>query len=269
MPQIISIAQLSDTHICAPGQLLFNGVDSAIQLQKAIDWLLQDQVSIQAILISGDLTQDGKLEEYQHLRKLLEPLKQKMPVYLVMGNHDHYHNCQQIFFDYPGLLHINSTIGLQYEFHLGSRRFLILDSLELGIDQGHLNSDRLAWLENKLQQSMDRTVIVIHHPMIRIGNSLMDEMHLYEVEAFGKIVESYDHIEMILCGHIHRTIFSRFKNIPLVICPSTAHQYPVNLTHALAKKLSSEAPGFLIHQQLAEGQMVTHQIPISGYSIIS
>ena len=265
MPASLTIAQLSDTHIRTPGTPLFNGVDSAIQLQKAIDWLLSDQLRLDAVIISGDLTQDGVVAEYLHLRQLLAPLAKQMPVYLALGNHDHFENFMQVFSDYPGIAQATVQDALQYGVKIGNYQFLILDSLEQGNDQGHLNPQRLDWLNQQLQSSTDKTVIVIHHPMIDIGNPLMDEMHLFESEAFGQIVEKYQHVELILCGHIHRTIFGKFKQVPVIIGPSTAHQYPVNITHASARILSKEAPGFLIHTCVDGKSILTHQIPISQF----
>jgi hypothetical protein len=188
-----TIAQLSDTHIRIPGTPLFNGVDSTIQLQKAIDWILSDQLSIDAVIISGDLTQDGHVEEYQNLRHLLSPLATQVPVYLALGNHDHFENFMQVFSDYPGIAQVAVQDTLQYRAKIGDYQFLILDSLEQGNDQGHLNPQRLDWLNQQLQSSTDKTIIVIHHPMIDIGNPLMDEMHLFESEAFGQIIEKYQH----------------------------------------------------------------------------
>ena len=260
-----TIAQLSDTHIRIPGTPLFNGVDSAIQLQKAIEWLLSDQLRLDAVVISGDLTQDGLVEEYQHLRQLLSPLAKQMPIYLALGNHDHFENFMQVFSDYPGIAQAKAQDALQYRMKIGDYQFLILDSLEQGNDQGHLNPQRLYWLNQQLLSSKDKTVIVIHHPMIDIGNPLMDEMHLFEIEAFGQIIENYLHIELILCGHIHRTIFGKFKHVPVIIGPSTAHQYPINITHSSAKILSKEAPGFLIHTYIDGNSILTHQVPISPF----
>jgi 3',5'-cyclic AMP phosphodiesterase CpdA len=261
-----TLAQLSDTHICVPGGRLFNGVDSATQLQKALDWLLSEHITLDAVLISGDLTQDGRLEEYRHLRRLLTPIAQKVPVYLVLGNHDHYANFIEVFADYPGVSQTLSSQSLQYTATVGSYQLVVLDSLEPGDDQGHLNVQRQQWLDETLQASTAPCILVIHHPMIDIGNPLMDQMHLYERAAFGDIVVKHQHVQRILCGHIHRTIFGSFKNIPVIVAPSTAHQYPINLTRNSAKILSREAPGFLIHTQIEGGHIVTHQIPITAFA---
>jgi 3',5'-cyclic AMP phosphodiesterase CpdA len=257
-----TFAHLSDTHIRIPDTLLFNGVDSRKQLQKAIDWILSGQLAIDATILSGDLTQDGLLEEYVHLKEILKPLQEKMPVYFVMGNHDNFQNFIQIFSDFSKINQCQAQHCLQYSFQMGDYRCVVLDSLETADDQGHLRPERLLWLDQALQTIKDKTILVIHHPMISIGNPLMDDMHLFESDAFGEIVQKYPQVKMILCGHIHRTIFGRFRDIPVMVAPSTAHQYPVNLTHESAKILSQEAPGFLIHMQV-DGEILTHQIPIS------
>ena len=260
-----TFAHLSDTHIRVPGQLLYNGVDSKVQLQKAIDWHLQEQLPIDATLISGDLTQDGLLEEYLHLKEILTPLAKKMPIYMVMGNHDQYQHFKAVFSDYPGVLQNPSLNALQYSARLGGYQLIVLDSLEADNDQGHLSPMRLGWLERTLRQCLEPTILVLHHPMIDTGNLLMDQMHLYETQSFGEIVAQFPQIQMILCGHIHRTIFGRFHQIPVMIAPSTAHQYPVNVTHESAKILSKESPGFLIHRQIDGKNILTHHIPLTAY----
>lgn len=258
------MVQLSDTHISTPGGRLFNGVDSAVQLQKAIDWILSAHTPVDAVLISGDLTQDGHLEQYQYLRQLLSPLAALLPIYLVLGNHDHCRNVQQVFFDYPGIDQTRIQNYLQYSVAIGSYQLVVLDSLQMGDDQGHLSPERLAWLSQVLRMTHGKIMLAVHHPLISVGNVVMDKMRLYEHGALGDVIEKHTSVELIVSGHIHRTIFSRFRNIPVVICPSTAHQYPVDLTSANAKVLSPEAPGFLLHQQ-GVGGLVTHLIPLSNY----
>ena len=48
-----------------------------------------------AVVATGDLTDHGSVEEYELLAELLAPLR--MPVYLVVGNHDDPHALQNVF----------------------------------------------------------------------------------------------------------------------------------------------------------------------------
>src|SRR5262245_9072071 len=80
------IAQISDMHIRAPGQLAYRRVDTAAFLARAVDHVLRMTPRPDAVIATGDLVDAGQPEEYRHLRDLLAPLP--MPLYLIPGNHD-------------------------------------------------------------------------------------------------------------------------------------------------------------------------------------
>ena len=80
------IAQLSDLHLGPPGWKLGGHVDTAACLNAALDRLLALKPAPDAVVLSGDLTDGGSVEEYRHLRKLLRRLDP--PYFLMAGNHD-------------------------------------------------------------------------------------------------------------------------------------------------------------------------------------
>src|SRR6188768_3699852 len=80
------IAQLSDPHIKSPGQLLYDRIDTAGYLERAIAHVLRLDPLPDLVIMTGDLVDGGKAEEYALLRQLLAPLS--MPVYVIPGNHD-------------------------------------------------------------------------------------------------------------------------------------------------------------------------------------
>lgn len=253
------LAQLSDTHICTPGTKLFNGVDSATKLQAAISSILSLKPPMDATLISGDLCQHGHIEEYRHLRLLLEPLSKQMPVYLALGNHDHHEHFMEVFHDYPGI-NVSTSVGVQYRIPLLTHQLIVLDSLVEGEDYGVLSIERLEWLDHCLAKHPEPAILVIHHPMISTGNTLMDSMHLISASELEQVCIRHRHIRAILCGHIHRTIFGHFANIPVVVGPSCAHSYPMHLTLENASQLCHEPTGFLVHLDLPTREWVTHSL---------
>ena len=80
------IAQLSDPHIKSPGQLLYDRIDTTGYLERAVAHVLKLDPLPDVVLMTGDLVEGGKPEEYAHLRRLIAPLP--MPVYVIPGNHD-------------------------------------------------------------------------------------------------------------------------------------------------------------------------------------
>src|SRR5262245_54595008 len=80
------VAQITDTHITPPGTLFMGIVDTAAALARAVAALNRLDPLPDLLVLTGDLAESGKPEEYAHLRSLLPPLR--MPVFAIPGNHD-------------------------------------------------------------------------------------------------------------------------------------------------------------------------------------
>ena len=78
------IAQISDTHIFCDESKHASAPQRARCLSRCISDINLQQPDI--VIFTGDTVQHGTPEEYNHLRRLLAPLKS--PLYLVPGNRD-------------------------------------------------------------------------------------------------------------------------------------------------------------------------------------
>src|ERR1700747_3600226 len=86
MAKQIRIAQISDLHIKPPGKLAYGRVDTAKALEHCIAALSEFKPAPDFVVISGDLADAPSVEEYDHLKRLLAPLK--LPFAGIPGNHD-------------------------------------------------------------------------------------------------------------------------------------------------------------------------------------
>ena len=80
------VAQLSDPHIVAPGEVLYGRVDTAGFLARAVAEVNRLEPLPDVTVITGDLAAHGDPAEYAHLRRILAPLR--MPVFVIPGNND-------------------------------------------------------------------------------------------------------------------------------------------------------------------------------------
>src|SRR3546814_2041360 len=82
----LPISQITDTHIKLPGKLAYKKVDTAAMLRACVAELLALKPQPDLILLTGDLVDLGRPEEYDHLKSILAPLRQR--IIAIPGNHD-------------------------------------------------------------------------------------------------------------------------------------------------------------------------------------
>lgn len=68
------IAQITDLHIDEPDGFMRRFVDANTKLERAIDYLHTRGEPPDVVLATGDLTNDGRLEQFRLLSALLERL---------------------------------------------------------------------------------------------------------------------------------------------------------------------------------------------------
>jgi len=252
------LAQISDLHIKRPGQLAYRRVDTAAELARCIAKLNALVPRPDAVLVTGDLTDFGHDDEYRHLRELLAPLE--IPYYLMVGNHDDRAGLRRAFADRPEL---HDGAFVQYALDVGAVRVLALDSQVPGTSGGDLCDARLAWLAAQLDAAGDRPVIVaLHHPPFTSGIGHMDALRLAPAAAakLDALLRGYPNVERVLCGHVHRTMFTRFGGTLASAVPAPAHQVAFDLRADAPSAFRLEPPAFAVHVHTPDTGMTSHHV---------
>src|SRR5260370_7551198 len=139
------IAQISDMHSKAEGELLYGRIDTAGFLERAVAHVGALDPPPDVVLATGDLVEGGKSEEYVRLRRLLAPLA--LLVHLIPGNHDARDALREVFADHA---YLPRTGFLHYTIETLPVRLIALDTLVPGKGYGALCRERLDWLEARL-----------------------------------------------------------------------------------------------------------------------
>jgi Icc protein len=238
------IAQISDLHIRRPGELAYRRVDTATHLRRCIAHVVALRPQPDIVVATGDLVDSGDPEEYEHLAKLLAPLP--VPLYLIPGNHDERGALRAAFPQHRYLNDLEEFI--QYTAAVGPLQLVALDTVLPGEPGGLLCRNRLRWLEEQLTLHRHRPVVILmHHPPFATGILSMDRAGLRTEHPFESIVSRHSNIERILCGHLHRTIITRFGGTTAVTCPSPAHQVALDLLPERQTMFVMEPPGYMLH----------------------
>lgn len=240
------LAHISDLHVKRPGALAYRRVDTAAALARTIERLNALVPRPDAVVITGDLVDLGTVEEYRHLRTLLAPLA--IPCYLLIGNHDERAALREVFADHAYLR--TGDAFVQYAVDVGPLRLIALDSQIPGASGGTLCDTRLEWLEAQLEAARAMPVVIaLHHPPFASGIGHMDRQRLDAASSarLAALVRRFDNVERVICGHVHRPMFTRFAGTIAMSVPAPAHQVALDLRENGPSAFRLEPPAFALH----------------------
>lgn len=251
-----SLVQLSDPHIRPQGVAAYGRVDTAAALGRAVDAVLALRQPPSAVVLTGDCTDYGSADEYANLRRLLAPLR--CPLYLLAGNHDDREQLRRAFPDHAYLAQCGEF--LQYAVDIDGVRLVALDTNVPGEPHGELCEKRLAWLERTLAEQASRpTIVALHHPPFRTLIGYMDDMGLRSgARELAAIVARHPQIDRVICGHLHRSIQTRWAGTVALTAPSTAHQLQLDLSPNADPAYTLEPPGFVVHAWSDANEITSH-----------
>jgi 3',5'-cyclic-AMP phosphodiesterase len=264
MTKQIRIAQISDLHIKPPGTLAYGKVDTARALEHCIAALNEFAPAPDFVVISGDLADAPSVEEYDHLKRLLAPLKS--PFAGIPGNHDSREMMRAAF---PDAAYALPAGPLNQKIEVGELDLLLLDSSVPGKPHGELDAPTLQWLDAMLASSSGRPALVfLHHPPFQTGIWHMDRQNLHNAAELAAIIQRHLRVQLIATGHVHRATFTMFAGRPCTICPVANHAVDLDLDHLREPSFKVEPPAFHLHTWFAgegHGSLVTHHVPIGSF----
>lgn len=262
-PKPVHIAQISDLHIKAPGVLAYGRVDTAGALGRCVAALNEFRPRPDLVVISGDLVDTPTAEEYQHLKRLLDPLA--LPFVSIPGNHD----SREMMRAALPQAYASSDGSLNQSVEIGGLDLVLLDSSVPGKPHGELDASTQQWLEAILASSAARPALLfLHHPPFKAGIWHMDRQNLLNAGKLADIVRRHPRVRLIASGHIHRATLTMFAGIPTTICPAPNHAVDLDLAELREPSFGVEPPAFHLHSWFPGegfGSVVTHQVPIGDF----
>ena len=219
---------ITDIHLRSSGRDII-GLYPLKQLEKALIHAKKAHPDAEHLILMGDLTHSGHAEEFEMLKAAVTGYP--IPITYMLGNHDKRNNFIKTFSNIP----LARSGHLQTRIELGNDVLLCLDTLDgppypENQHNGILCKDRLAWLNEELDKSINKRVsLFMHHPPHNIGFPGMDKIKLKNSSDLFKIISQNSNICHIFTGHVHRTISGHTNGVGFSIFKSTCHQTPMAL----------------------------------------
>ena len=214
------LLHVSDTHLRAGGSRLFDVVDGAQRLARALDAVEASGVRPDALIFTGDLADLGEPGAYRELRDIVEPLAERLgaQVLWVMGNHD-----DRAAFRASLLGELPGADAIDRVDELDGLRVITLDSTVPGHHHGELTDGQLEWLGDALATPAQLgTILAMHHPPVPSVLPLAASVELLDQSRLADVVRGTD-VRAIIAGHLHYSTFATFAGIPVSVASSTCY----------------------------------------------
>ena len=213
------IAHISDTHFLGGGRPLYGTVDTDPTLGFALQLLERSNLSIEAIVFTGDLADLAEPEAYERLRSIVEPAAERMGARIVwvMGNHDERPAYSK------GLFGHETTEPQDRVEMIGGLRIISLDSTVPGYHHGAILDSQLEWLRDVLAEpAADGSLLALHHPPLPSPVEIMAILELQQMDRLADVICGTD-VRGILAGHLHHAMSGMFAGIPVSVAAATCY----------------------------------------------
>lgn len=253
---MLILAQISDTHVD-------NGPRAHERTRAVLAHLaaLPGLARIDALLISGDIADNGLVAEYEEAASLFDlPL----PIMTLPGNHDVRAAYRTVFLGVADPADPTESLDpaapINQTAEVGDAVFLLGDSTIPGEHPGYLADETLAWMEAELERfAADRPVFIcFHHPPVDLYVPFIDGIRQTGEDRLAALIERHPRIVAVLCGHAHTAAATTFAGRPLLVAPGVVSTVLLPWEEDSDLVDLAAPPGIAFHVLDDERRLTTH-----------
>jgi len=225
-------ALLADTHVDADPAVVKSGVNMTDHFAHVVKEVASLAVKPAGVILDGDCAHlKGLKGDYVQLASVAKGLSDaKLPVHLLLGNHDHREN---MYAALKARRPAKAPVAGKHVSIVASPRanWFLLDSLNrVSAVPGLLGAEQLAWLAKALDAHSDRPAIVVahHDPQWPVKNAAGKKRRisgLVDTEALFEVITKRRHVKAYVFGHTHRWGRSVRDGLHLINVPAVGYVF--------------------------------------------
>jgi 3',5'-cyclic AMP phosphodiesterase CpdA len=221
-------------------QLCNYNPEREINFIAAVDDLQNSACQIDALLVAGDIVENGFQSEYDSLTDDLEKLTKVDHFVMAAGNHDirirDYEQSTQRYYDFTNNLNPadKAIDNIYFTYEVDGYSFVVIGSDEMRFEDAYISDAQLQWLDNELATitaTGKPAFVVSHYPFKDThglpntwGSSLWESGSIGEQnQAVYDILNKYPNV-FYITGHLHTGIgqytYEEIGNIHGINVPS-------------------------------------------------
>ena len=219
---LLNAVILSDLHISQ--SVSQSKIQQTENVFHCINDISQSSSRIDVLTFAGDLTDNGKENEYRYLAENLCELNTVEHIVPVTGNHDirfgPFKNTLKNFAGFCSSVNNRLSVpGLWYSYKVNGFTFIVLGSVKRRFEEASISKDELIWLDKKLTKTDEegKPAFVMLHQPLKFTHNLPNSWDMPGAKA-GSVGKESDMLSFVLgmhknvfliTGHLHRG-FNKF-----------------------------------------------------------
>ena len=227
----LTVLQITDSHLRKEPEGTLLGMNTRNSLDAILDLISENKEQPDLVLATGDIAQDASPEAYHCFEQKM--LAFNCPIIWLAGNHDDRDVIRSSVSNKSTLL--KTVIEKQW-------KLIFLDSTVKGKVYGELPAEELVYLRQELEKDQEKHVMIcFHHHPVKIDCQWLDTIGLRNANELFELIDQFDHIKLVLWGHIHQEFDQVREGIRLLASPSTCVQFKPKTDKFAVDEL---APGY-------------------------
>ncbi|MGW1998106.1 metallophosphoesterase [Embleya sp. NPDC001921] len=243
-------AHVSSTHIDGTRR-------SAARIRTVMSYLDAFPGDLDAVLVTGDVTDKGLPAEYAGARALLAS---RHPVLALPGSHDVRGLFRAGLLGDPSGVDCDGPINRVYR--SGNAIYVLCDWSIAGRAGGPMANETLAWLGDILDASVGGAPVFVafHHSPVELGVPNADPARRFGADRLAEVVANRPDVVAFLCGHAHAPVTTTFAGRPLIIAPGVVSGVRLPWEHPGADTCVDPVipPALAFHVFDDGGRLTTH-----------
>ncbi|MDP2571823.1 phosphodiesterase [Vibrio penaeicida] len=240
------ILQITDVHLAARPSTVSDVLNTHQIFENAVKKIQSDLPmlgEIDAVIVTGDISDKGDLSSYEVFKSIIDQLQ--LPYFLIPGNHDKREPLRQCFHQHQ---YMSQSGEINWVQPLDDFMIIGLDSTIPNKGEGELTQDTLSFLSDALNSQPDKPALVaLHHPPFMSGIPFMDNIRLNNSESFARVIEQASQDVRIICGHLHNSIVCDIGGSTVISSPAIASTFLTDYRENAQVGFVKSTGGYMVH----------------------
>lgn len=222
----LTFVHLTDLHVLASEDDRLHNQPTFVRVRNVMERIHALEINPAFFVVSGDLVNNGTVEEYQLVMSLLDQMRDfGCPVLVGLGNHDARLPFRQVILNEPPLnAHAADETRRYYHSEMiEGLNVIMLDTVIHNETGGNVDAPQLQWLAQELErEAAVGHLIVMHHPPVYSTVTWLNSIGLENAADLAEVVRDRN-VLGVLSGHIHYAHTAQFAGVLSFTSPATAY----------------------------------------------